>query len=261
MKEAIKLSKLELDIINSAKGVEYLLLQDKLDYHEAVNKIRFEKELHKLQAQLIIVHNWIIKKKKRVLVLVEGREFAGKGEAIRSFTEHLNPRAARSVALRAPSESEQQQWFFKRYIERIPSPGEIVFFDRSWYNRAIVEPVNGFCTKKQYAQFMKEVTQVEDMLSDDGIIIIKIYFSLSKKEQINRIKKVQQNPLRKWELSAVDLKAIELWDTYSKYEEAMFKLTDTEQNPWHTFNNDEGRNAFLGAIKQILKILKEASKD
>ena len=252
----MKFSESELDYLSTPRALEYLLLQqNKLDYKKVVNRLKYEKELTKLQAQLILAQNDVVAENKRVLILVEGREFAGKGEAIRTFTEHLNPRSARQVALGAPSEVEQQQWYFKRYLERIPSPGEMVFFDRSWYNRAIVEPVNGFCTDKQYTQFMREVNQIEQILFEDGIIIIKIYFSISKDEQISRIERVQKNPLRKWELSDVDKKAVELWDKYSKYEAAMLKQTDTPLNPWYVFNNDDGNSAFLGASKQILKIL------
>ena len=251
----MKPSKLDVDYLNTPRALEYLLLQDKLDYKEVINRLRYEKELRSLQAKLILAQNDVVKNKRRVLILVEGREFSGKGAAIRAFTEHLNPRSARQVALDKPSEVDQAQWYFKRYLERIPSPGEMVFFDRSWYNRAIVEPVNGFCSKKEYQQFMKEVNLIEQMLSENGIIIIKLYFSIAKKEQINRIKRVQHNPLRKWELSAVDKKAVELWDTYSQYESAMFKQTDTNLNPWFVFNNDDGHTAFLGATRQILKIL------
>jgi len=220
-------NKSDLFLLNTNKGLEYLLQGEQPNFKETIKQLRYEKALVDLQIKMINVQNWVVENDKRVLVVVEGREFSGKGGAIHVFTEHLNPRSIRTVALKTPGPIEMGQWYFKRYIEQLPERGEMVFFDRSWYNRALVEPVNGFCSQKEYTRFMNEVNHFEHMLSEDGIVIIKIYFSISKKEQERRIELVQQNPLRRWELSPVDLRAIELWDDYTKYEKKMFKVTNT----------------------------------
>lgn len=247
-------TKSDLQLLNTSKGLEYLLQSDTPDFEETVKQLRYEKALAKLQIKLINVQNWVLENDKRVLVLVEGREFSGKGGAIHVFTEHLNPRSIRTVALKQPSENELGQWYFKRYIEQLPERGEMVFFDRSWYNRALVEPVNGFCSKKEYGRFMKEVNHFERMLSEDGILLFKIYFSISRKQQQRRIENVQQNPLRRWELSPVDLRAVELWDVYTKYEKKLFKETHTPSNPWHIFKTDDKRVARMNAFTQFLKL-------
>ena len=248
-------NKSELNLLNTSKAIENLLRSDKPDFGETLKQIRYHKELISLQIKLIDVQNWVVENNKRVMILVEGRDFAGKGGAIDLFTEHLNPRSIRKIALKAPTEKERGQWYFKRYIEQIPERGEMVFFDRSWYNRAIIEPVNEFCTKKEYTRFMKEVNHFERMLTKDGIILLKIFFSISKKEQKRRVEEVRQNPLRRWELTPVDLRAVELWDSYSTYEKKMFKLTDTKANPWLIFKTDDKRIARLKAIKKVLELL------
>jgi polyphosphate kinase 2 len=245
----------ELKLLNSYKAVEYLLRADQLDFEDTVKQLKYEKELNPLQVKLIKVQNWVVENNEQVLILVEGREFAGKRTLIRAFTEHLNPRSMRMVALSKPTPTERTQWYFKRYIEQIPERGEIVFFDRSWYNRAMVEPVNGFCTKEEYERFMREVNHFERMLSEDGIKIIKIYLSITKEEQKRRIEDVRQNPLRRWELTPVDLRAVELWDHYTKYKEEMFRVTDTERIPWHIIREDDKRDAALQAFKRVLEIL------
>ena len=206
------------------------ILKEKLS-EEEYNGI-YEKELIKLQAELVDLQQWVAKHQKRVCVLFEGRDAAGKGGAIRRFTEHLNPRSMRVVALTKPTDVEKGQWYFRRYIKELPNPGEIVFFDRSWYNRAVVEPVMGFCTEEEYHKFMVQVTEFEHMLYEDGIYIIKFWFSISKEEQDRRFNSRLANPLKQWKFSEVDKEGQKLWDTYTHYKEQMFGKTHTTFSPW-----------------------------
>ena len=182
-------------------------LQSKLtnkNYESLIETINYESELVKLQAELVDLQQWTAKHKKRVCVLFEGRDAAGKGGAIRRFTEHLNPRSMRVVALTKPTEIDKGQWYFRRYIKELPEPGELVFFDRSWYNRAVVEPVMDFCSEEQYKKFMLQVPEFEHMLYEDGVIIIKFWFSISKEEQKRRFNSRLKNPLKQWKFSPVD---------------------------------------------------------
>ncbi len=192
----------------------------------------------------------------RLAVIFEGGEFAGKGAAIRSFMEHLNPRAARVVALPKPTEAEAGQWYFQRYVEQLPKPGEIVFYDRSWYNRALVEPVNGFCTKDEYKRFMKDVIHFEALIHNDGIVLVKFYLSITKTEQARRIQRVRNNPLRRWELSQVDEDAQRLWDKYQQYEKNMLEKTDTKDVPWTVVDSNDQRAANLACIRAVLAEVK-----
>jgi polyphosphate kinase 2 (PPK2 family) len=178
----------ELKIINSKKGLEALLRQDRIDTKKAIRNVQYEERLEKLQEEMLILQQWVAKNNKKVVILFEGRDAAGKGGAIRRIIQHLPPRAIRVVALPKPNETEEGQWYFQRYINRLPNNGEIVFFDRSWYNRAIVEPVNGFCTHKEYETFMGQVNEFEKMIQDSGIYFLKLYFSITKKEQERRFK-------------------------------------------------------------------------
>lgn len=255
----MKFDKEELKLLNTSKGLEYLLHSEQPNFRDTVNRLKYDKALAILQTQLIKVQNSIVEQKEHVVILVEGREFAGKGSAIRTFSEHLNPRHMRIVALKKPSITERDQWYFKRYISQLPERGQMVFFDRSWYNRAIVEPVNGFCTQKEYDRFIDEVNLIEEMLQRNGTIIIKLYLSITKEEQNRRIMRAQENPLRSWELSPVDLKAIELWDKYTEYEKKMLAATDTTKNPWYIFDADDTRTAHLQAIEKIIDIYSQVS--
>ena len=250
----------ELKYLSSNKGIRYLLSSDKPQYSEVVNRLKYEDQLDRLQIELIKLQNWVLENNKRVLILFEGREFSGKGGTINACSEHLNPRSYRLVALNKPTEEEQGQLYFKRYMERIPEKGEIVFFDRSWYNRAVVEPVNGFCTEKEYKHFMLEVNHFENMLIEDGIYVLKFYLSISKKEQKRRIEHVKANPLKRWQLSAVDLKAQELWSSYTKYTSTMLKKTDGKKNPWYSIETNDIKKAHLDIIKLILKKIPYKSK-
>jgi polyphosphate kinase 2 len=207
------------------KELVKLLGPDSSSAKRLVRTLEYEDQLSLLQIQLIKMQRWVEENNKRVAILFEGRDAAGKGGSIRRFTEHLNPRAIRVVALPKPNDVERGQWYFQRYINQLPNPGEIVFFDRSWYNRAVVEPVMGFCTKKEYERFMQQVPEFEHMLYEDGIILIKFWFSISKDEQLKRFTSRSQNPLKQWKISPVDQRAQELWDSYTHYKEEMFAKT------------------------------------
>ncbi|MEQ9064613.1 MAG: polyphosphate kinase 2 [Vicingaceae bacterium] len=247
-----ELSAEDLDLLNSKKGLKYLLRQKDLNYKEVVENIRYEKRIKELQIELIKMQSWIVQRNKRVLVIFEGRDFAGKGGAVRKFSEHLNPRNMRSIALPKPSASQKRQWYFRRYIREFPLPGEIAFFDRSWYNRAMVEPVNGFCSKNQYNRFMSEVNQFEEMIMNDGIELIKFYFSISKSELKRRLQEVKQNPLKKWKLHALDFKAIELWDKYTSYKEAMLEKTHRNNSPWVIVDANDIKKAHIESMEHVL---------
>lgn len=225
-----------------------------VDIKAALRNQRYVEELKLLQIELVNLQRWIDKKKMRVAVIFEGRDAAGKGGSIKRFTEHLNPRSMRVVALPKPTEVEQGQWYFRRYIKELPNPGEIVFFDRSWYNRAVVEPVMGFCTKGQYKQFMQQVSEFEHMLYEDNLVLIKFWFSISKEEQQRRFSSRLKNPLKRWKFSPVDMKGQELWDKYTHYKEQMFSKTHTPFSPWIIVRTDDKRTARLESIRHMLSV-------
>ncbi|MCG8389384.1 MAG: polyphosphate kinase 2 [Cytophagales bacterium] len=246
----------ELSLLNSNRALK-LMLEDENNFQpeRALRYVRYQYQLEKHQVELIKLQNWVTTNKKRVCVLFEGRDAAGKGGAIRRITHHLNPRLYRVHALPKPTEEEKGQWYFQRYISHLPDPGEMVFFDRSWYNRAVVEPVNGFCTPEEYRRFMNEVNYFESMITNDGIILIKLYFSITKDEQARRFEDIRTNPLKRWKLTPVDERAQELWNIYTLYKEKMFQDTDTERNPWIIIKGNRKTRARLEAIKQILRII------
>ena len=222
------------------------------NYESLIETIDYESELLKLQAELVDLQQWTAKHKKRVCVLFEGRDAAGKGGAIRRFTEHLNPRSMRVVALTKPTEIEKGQWYFRRYIKELPEPGELVFFDRSWYNRAVVEPVMDFCGDEQYNKFMVQVPEFEHMLYEDGVIIIKFWFSISKEEQKKRFKSRLKNPLKQWKFSPVDKEGQKRWDKYTFYKEQMFSKTHTSFSPWIIIKTNNKKEARLESIRYVL---------
>jgi len=231
------------------------ILKNKIDkkvLDEIVEKVNYEKELLQLQAELVNLQHWVAKHKKRVCVIFEGRDAAGKGGAIRRFTEHLNPRSMRIVALTKPTDVEKGQWYFRRYIKALPNPGEIVLFDRSWYNRAVVEPVMGFCNDEEYNKFMVQVPEFEHMLYEDGVKIVKFWFSISKDEQVKRFDARLQNPLKRWKFSEVDKEGQRLWDKYTFYKEQMFSKTHTTFSPWIIIKTNEKRKARLESIRYVL---------
>ncbi len=212
----------------------------------------YEKELKKLQIELLKMQNHIKKEGLKILLIFEGRDAAGKGGTIKRVTEHLNPRGARVVALNKPSDVEKTQWYFQRYVQHLPSGGEIVLFDRSWYNRAGVEPVMGFCTQEEHQEFLQEVPFFERRLVNSGIILIKLYFSVSKEEQAKRFKERATNPLKQYKLSPIDKYAQEYWDKYTVAEYTMFMASHTEHTPWTVIHSDNKKKARINCIKHIL---------
>lgn len=217
-----------------------------------LDKQKYEKELRRLQIELVSMQQWVTAADARVLVIFEGRDAAGKGGAIKRVMQYLNPRHARVVALPQPTEREQGQWYFQRYIERLPTKGEIVLMDRSWYNRAGVEKVMGYCTDEEYDRFLAQAPVVEQLLVDDGIILVKYWYSVSDTEQEKRFRSRLNDPMRRWKLSETDLLSITKWEDYSQAKDAMFEVTDREHAPWWSINSDDKRAARLNTISHLL---------
>ncbi|MGB5435592.1 MAG: polyphosphate kinase 2 [Maribacter sp.] len=242
------------DLASAKTRKDLIAIADKNDIKidNVVRNLRYELELSKLQSELVNLQQWITENHLRVAVLFEGRDAAGKGGSIKRFMEHLNPRSSRVVALSKPTDNERGQWYFRRYIKELPNPGEIVFFDRSWYNRAVVEPVMGFCSKKEYNQFMVQVPEFEHMLYEDGVIIIKFWFSISKEVQIKRFNARLQNPLKQWKFSPVDKMGQALWDDYTFYKEQMFTKTHTDFSPWIIVKTNDKKTARLESMRYLL---------
>jgi polyphosphate kinase 2 len=251
----------ELSRINTRKGLLQLLKYKKVNLEEVRKTLLYEEELQALQVELVRLQRWVQNDGQRIAILVEGRDAAGKGGTIRRFTEHLNPRAMRVVALPKPTDEERGQWYFQRYIRQLPNKGEIVFFDRSWYNRAVVEPVMGFCSKKDHQRFLQQVTEFEHMLYEDGVTIIKFWFSISKEEQLKRFEARRQNPLKQWKLSPVDEKAQELWDSYTRYKEEMFSKTHSTFSPWIIVQANDKQAARLESLRYVLNLLPYKGKE
>lgn len=220
-----------------------------------ISKKFYKRELSKLQHELVKLQYWVKKQGLRVVIVFEGRDAAGKGGMIKRITEPLNPRAARVVALDKPSDKERTQWYFQRYISHFPSAGEIVLFDRSWYNRAGVERVMGFCTDDEYWQFMRSCPELERMLIRSGIILIKYWFSVSDEEQENRFRDRVKDPAKRWKLSDMDIKGYGLWEEYSRAKDEMFKYTDTKQSPWYNVISDDKKKAHLNCIHHLLSLI------
>jgi polyphosphate kinase len=217
-----------------------------------IPKKLYEAELERLQIELVSMQQWIIATGARVVVIFEGRDAAGKGGVIKRIVQYLNPRSARVVALPIPNEREKGQWYFQRYIERLPTAGEIVLMDRSWYNRAGVERVLGYCTDEQLKRFLDQAPLVERMLVDDGIILVKYWFSVSDDVQQARFRSRLLDPMRRWKLSETDLLSILKWEDYSRAKDAMFAVTDTPEAPWWTIESDDKRAARLNTIRHLL---------
>jgi polyphosphate kinase 2 len=251
----------DLRRINTRKGFIQLLENKAVDIEEVRKTLLYEQELRQLQVELVRLQRWVQSNGERIAILVEGRDAAGKGGTIRRFTEHLNPRAMRVVALPKPSDEERGQWYFQRYIRQLPNKGEIVFFDRSWYNRAVVEPVMGFCNKKEHQRFLQQVPEFEHMLYEDGVTIIKFWFSISKEEQAKRFEERRQDLLKQWKLSPVDEKAQELWDSYTRYKEEMFSKTHTTFSPWIIVKANDKQAARLESLRFMLNLLPYKGKE
>jgi len=241
--------------INTRDGLIQLLRANRIKVGSIMETLRYEAELERLQVELVRLQRWVQEKGRRIAILFEGRDAAGKGGAIRRFTEHLNPRAMRVVALPKPTDQERGQWYFQRYVRQLPNAGEIVFFDRSWYNRAVVEPVNKFSTEIEYQRFLQQVPEFEHMLYEDGVTIIKFWFSISKEEQLRRFVSRQHNPLKQWKLSPIDMKAQEHWDRYTHFKEQMFSKTHTSFSPWVIVRANDKKRARVESIRHVLNTL------
>ena len=233
--------------MNNTNKIQIWIKQETLDY---------EKTLTQLQIELLKFQNHVKDKGLKVLMIFEGRDAAGKGGTIKRITEHLNPRGARVVALEKPSDTERTQWYFQRYTKHLPSAGEIVLFDRSWYNRAGVEPVMGFCTAEEHHEFLREVSQFENMLVKSNIVLLKFYFSVSKKEQSKRFKKRETDPLKQYKLSPVDKESQLLWDKYTIAKFSMLMASNTETSPWTIVRSDNKKKARINCIRHILNSVK-----
>lgn len=239
------------DMKKKGSKVQIWVKQETLDY---------EKELTVLQIELLKFQNYVKEKGLKVLMIFEGRDAAGKGGTIKRITEHLNPRGARIVALEKPSDKERSQWYFQRYVEHLPSAGEIVLFDRSWYNRSMVEPVMGFCTEREHHKFLKDAPEFEKMILDEDIKIFKFYFSVSKKEQAKRFESRESDPLKQYKLSSVDKESQKLWNEYSLAKFMMLSATHTEVAPWTIVKSDNKKKARINVIKHILNFVDYPNK-
>jgi polyphosphate kinase 2 len=242
-------------------GVESTTWRQDYPYLERMSRDEYELLKRSLQIELLKMQSWVKDTGQRVVVLFEGRDAAGKGGTIKRFTEHLNPRGARVVALAKPSERERGQWYFQRYFNHLPSAGEIVLFDRSWYNRAVVERVMGFCTDAEYREFMDQTPSLEKALVETGIHLVKLWFSVSRAEQRTRFLVRVIDPLRQWKLSPVDLAALDRWDDYTRAKEDMFAGTDTPWAPWTVVKSNDKKRCRLAALRWVLSRLDYPTKD
>ena len=230
-------------------------------YKNLMSRRNYEREKYRLQVELLKLQAWVKETGQKVVILFEGRDAAGKGGSIKRFMEHLNPRGAHIVALEKPSEAERGQWYFQRYVQHLPTAGEIVMFDRSWYNRAGVERVMGFCSDEEYLEFMRQAPEFERMLARNNIHLIKFWFSVSREEQRRRFKEREKHPLKQWKLSPIDLASLDKWDDYTKAKEAMFFYTDTADAPWTVIKSNCKKRARLNAMRYVLHKLPYKGKD
>jgi len=248
----LNISPEDVELLNTPLGLRILFADKKTNIEKAIRTARYESKLVELQTELIKLQNWVINNNKKVVVIFEGRDAAGKGGAIRRITAYINPRYYRKVALPKPTVEEEGQWYFQRYVNQLPKPGEIVFFDRSWYNRAVVEPVNGFCTEKEYKIFMGQINDFERMIQESDTYLLKLYFSITKEEQSKRFKEIKNSPLKRWKMTSVDENAQKLWDEYTEYKLRMFDKTNTSTAPWVIIEANKKTNARIEALQYIL---------
>lgn len=241
--------------------VRQLFETGKYPYARKIGRRAYEKEKAELQIELLKVQDWVRATGQKIVVLFEGRDAAGKGGTIKRFMEHLNPRGARVVALEKPTEREASQWFFQRYVQHLPAAGEIVMFDRSWYNRAGVERVMGFCSPNDYLEFMREAPEIERMLVRSGIRLFKYWFSVTQTEQLRRFNSREAEPLKKWKLSPIDKESLDKWEDYTEAKEAMFFYTDTADAPWTIVKSNDKKRARLNCMKHFLSSLPYTEKD
>lgn len=230
-------------------------------YKNKMDVVIYEREKHLLQIELLKAQSWIQDAKQRVVVIFEGRDAAGKGGTIKRFMEHLNPRGAKVIALEKPNARERNQWYFQRYIQHLPSKGEIVLFDRSWYNRAGVEKVMGFCSDREYLEFLRQAPELERMLVNSGLTVFKYWFSVSREEQFRRFKSRQKDPLKHWKLSPVDMASLGKWHDYTKTKEEMFFHTDTKDAPWTVIKSDDKKRGRINCMRHFLSMMNYHDKD
>jgi polyphosphate kinase 2 len=246
---------------HSPEMIRELFRSGRYPYKNKIRRNVYDHHKGELQVELLKVQNWVKQTGQKVVVICEGRDAAGKGGTIKRYMEHLNPRAARVVALEKPSENERGQWYFQRYIKHLPTTGEMVFFDRSWYNRAGVERVMGFCTSIEYLEFMRQVPDLEKMLVRSGIQLFKYWFSVTHEEQIRRFEARQNDPLKQWKLSPIDEMSRDKWDEYTEAKESMFFYTDTADAPWIVIKSDDKKRARLNCMQHFLSQLDYPDKD
>ncbi|ATE53497.1 polyphosphate kinase 2 [Actinosynnema pretiosum] len=248
-------------VLLRADGSEVDTWRENYPYRERLDRARYELQKRLLQIELLKLQYWIKDTGQRMVVLFEGRDAAGKGGTIKRFTEHLNPRGARVVALGKPTDREQGEWYFQRYVNHLPTAGEMVLFDRSWYNRAGVERVMGYCSDEDYERFLRQVPQFERMLVDDGVLLVKLWFSVSRAEQRTRFLIRQVDPVRQWKLSANDLESLDRWDAYTEAKVAMFRATDTGYSPWTVVKSNDKKRARIEAMRSVLARCDYPDKD
>lgn len=251
----------DLRLINSKEGILELLKSKEIKIEKILNELQYQQEIEQLSEELVKMQDWLIHEKKKMLIIFEGRDAAGKGGAIKRFTEDLIPKYHRVVSLPKPSDIEKGQWYFQRYIQQLPTSSELVFFDRSWYNRAVVEPVNGFCTEIQHENFLKQVNELEKLLVEDGLIIFKFWLDISKEEQAERFNDRKNDPIKQWKIGPVDAKAQELWDTYTKYRDKMFKVSNSTHCPWIFVKANSKKSTRLETIRFVLNHVNYKNKN
>ncbi|HWU05127.1 MAG TPA: polyphosphate kinase 2 [Streptomyces sp.] len=254
-------SRPEQPILLDEAGRPIKTWRENYPYDRKIRRAEYERVKRILQIEMLKLQRWTKETGARIVVVCEGRDAAGKGGTIQRFTERLNPRGARIVALDKPTDRERGQWYFQRYVSHLPAPGELVFFDRSWYNRAGVERVMGFCTQPEYELFLKQCPEFEQMLVDDGIIVVKFWFSVSRAEQRTRFAIRQVDPVRQWKLSPTDVDSLDRWDDYTTAKIDMFRATDTEHAPWTVVKSNDKRRARLEAMRSLLARIDYASRD
>ncbi len=251
----------QAEIRHNPEAIRELFLTGAYPYHSRMARADYEEKKMALQVELLKVQAWVKETGQKIVVLFEGRDAAGKGGTIKRFMEHLNPRGARVVALEKPSEQEQGEWYFQRYISHLPTEGEIVLFDRSWYNRAGVERVMEFCTPEEYLEFMRQTPELERMMVRSGIRMFKYWFSVTRDEQLARFKRRESDPLKQWKLSPIDRASIERWDDYTEAKEAMFFYTDTADAPWTIIKSSDKKRARIACLTHFLSCLDYPNKD
>ncbi|MBV1863028.1 MAG: polyphosphate kinase 2 [Rhodobacteraceae bacterium] len=256
----LKETKPDMEITRNATDLAKFA-QGEYPYASKIKRAEYEDQKAKLQVELLKVQKWVEDTGAKVVLLFEGRDAAGKGGTIKRFMEHMNPRAARVVALNKPTDRERGQWYFQRYIEHLPSKGEMVLFDRSWYNRAGVERVMDFCNPSQYLEFMRETPDLERMLRRSGIHLFKYWFSVTQEEQIRRFASRETDPLKQWKLSPVDRASLDKWDDYTEAKEAMFFYTDTADAPWTIIKSDDKKRARLNTMRHFLSHIPYPNRD